>query len=383
MVVRDRNRPSVILWGTRLDETSSDYQQLYAEARQLGISLDGSRQTTGAMNTQSTAGWDEDVFAYDDYHSVDGEASLLPPVAGLPYLVSEAVGTLDGPRLYRWVDTSATLGTQAQMHAQVQDLAQSSQEYAGLLGWCAVDYASLNGGNGIWHALKWAGVLDTFRVPKLGAAFYRSQVDPAVTPVIAPCFYWDFSANSPASGPGSNAMIATNCDLLQVYLDGQLLTSGTPDQSTYPSLAHPPVFVDLSVDGSGLPTLRIDGYVGGLLVASVQMSSDPATDQLGVFLDDPVIEGDGSDATRLVVRAIDAYGNQRPYVGGEVQLAVSGPAMLVGENPFSFDVYGSVGGAFVRSLPGQTGVVTVLAQHPTLGDGQATLTVAVPSGQYL
>ncbi len=383
MVLRDRNRPSVIVWGTRLDETASDYQELYAQTRALAYGLDGSRQTTGAMNTQSTAGWNEDVFAYDDYHTVDGSATLEPPIPGLPYMVSESVGALDGPRLYRWIDGGEAMSAQALMHAQVHDIAQADAAYAGLLAWCGIDYASLNGNYGIWHALKWVGVLDTFRVPKPGASFYRSQMDPAVAPLILPAFFWDFGPNSPANGPGSGAMIATNCDLLEVYLDGQLHTTGTPDASNFGSLSHPPVFVDLTVDGSGLPTLRIDGYVDGAIATSVQMSSDPTMDRLGLELDDDLIEGDGSDATRLTFRALDAYGNQRPYVGGDVTLQISGPGVLVGQNPFNFGIYGGVGGAFVRSVAGGTGVVTVTAAHPSLGRAQATLTVSAPSGRYL
>ncbi|HEY5316888.1 MAG TPA: glycoside hydrolase family 2 TIM barrel-domain containing protein, partial [Solirubrobacteraceae bacterium] len=45
MVIRDRNRPSVIVWGTRLDETAS-YPTLFSEARLLAYQLDGTRQTT-------------------------------------------------------------------------------------------------------------------------------------------------------------------------------------------------------------------------------------------------------------------------------------------------------------------------------------------------
>ena len=133
MVVRDRNRPSVIVWATRLNETAN-YTSLYAQARQLAYTLDGTRQTTGAMTNQSTTGWAEDVFAYDNYDSSNGNATIRPPVPGVPYIVSEAVGALDGAPLYRWVDTEATLAIQCKMHAQVHDIAQSNTAYAGLLG---------------------------------------------------------------------------------------------------------------------------------------------------------------------------------------------------------------------------------------------------------
>ena len=380
MVLRDRNRPSVILWATRLNETAN-YPSLYAQARQIAYALDGSRQTSGAMYTQATSGWAEDVFGYDDYHSSKGSAILEPPIAGLPYLITEAVGAIDGAPLYRWIDAEATLALQAQMHAEVHDLAQANPAYAGLLGWAGFDYASLNGGNRIWHTLKWAGVLDTFRVPKPGAAFYRSQVNPALTPIILPVFFWDFGAASPPTGPGPGSMIATNCDQLEIYVAGTLLTGASPDAQDFASLAYPPVFVDLTVDGSRLPDLRIDGYLRGQLVSSVQMSADPSRDRLALTIEDSSIEADGSDATRFTFRALDAYGNQRPYPSGDVTLTLTGPATLIAQNPFAFAAYGGVGGGLVRSVPGQAGVVTVTAKHPTLGAASGTVTVTPATGR--
>ena len=58
-------------------------------------------------------------------------------------------------------------------------------------------------------------------------------------------------------------MIATNCDRLEVYLAGRHLATGVPDTRRFGALAHPPVFVDLTVDGADRPELRIDGYLGG------------------------------------------------------------------------------------------------------------------------
>ncbi|HWF52769.1 MAG TPA: glycoside hydrolase family 2 TIM barrel-domain containing protein [Solirubrobacteraceae bacterium] len=390
MVIRDRSRPSVIVWATRLNE-SANHPSLYARARRLAHSLDGSRQTTGAVDFHSTSGWTEDVFAYDDYHSTAGEAILEPPVPGVPYLVSEAVGALSGAPLYRWIDPEATLALQARMHAQVHDMAGSDPTYAGVLGWAGIDYASLHGGDRIWKGLKWPGVLDTFRVPKLGAAFYRSQVDPSTRPVILPAFFWDFGPSSPATGPGPGVMIATNCERLELYVGGVHFRTGVPDRDGSPNLAHPPVYVDLTVVGlpelldelgavstlahARLPELRIDGYLGGRLVGSLRMSADPSRDRLALLVEDPAIEADGSDATRVTFRALDAYGNQRPYPSGDVTLVVTGPAILIGENPFAFAAYGGVGGAFLRSQPGRTGVVTVSAEHPVLGRATATLTV--------
>jgi beta-galactosidase len=378
LVTRDRSRPSVIIWGTRLNETAS-YPALYARSRQLAQELDGSRPSTGAMNRRSVAGWAEDVFAYNDYHSWRRRAQLKRPLPGIPYLVSEAVGALDGPPRYRWTDAGATLAVQARMHAQVHDIARGDPGYAGLLGWAAIDYASLNGGGRVWHGLKTPGVTDTFRVPKPGAAVYRSQVDPLVRPVILPVFCWDFGPGSPPRGPGPQAMIATNCDRLEIYAGGRHLATGTPDRKSFGHLAYPPVFADLTVAGAARPELRIDGYLGAELAATVLMSADTTRDRLWLAAADRSIEADGSDATQITFRAVDTYGNQRPHVTGLVTLAVAGPGTLIGDNPFPFTSYGPVGGAFLRSQPGQAGEVLVTATHPVLGQAGTRITVIPPA----
>lgn len=387
MVLRDRNRPSVVVWATRLNETQS-YPTLYAEARQLADTLDGTRATSGAMMTRSETGWAEDVFAYNDYGSTErgsasADAAISPPLPGVPYLISEAVGSLTGPPQYRWIDPSSTLQAQAKLHAQVNQQVRANPAYAGVLAWAGVDYASLVGGNRNWEQLRSPGVLDIFRVAKPGAAFYRSQVSPLLAPAILPAFFWDFGPSSPPNGPGPNSILATNCDQLQVFLDGQLLTVATPDTADFGNLAYPPVLVDLTIDGSTLPTLTVIGYYQGRQVATLRMSSNPATDRLGIDLEDTRIIGDGSDTTRLGFRALDAFGNQRPYVSGDVTVSLRGPATLVGQNPFAFAQYGGVGAAIIRSKPGRTGTVHLAARHPTLGAATATLTVAKATGRYL
>ncbi len=55
MVIRDRNRPSVIVWATRLNESNNN-TSLYAKTRSLAASLDDSPQTSAAMRFCSTSG---------------------------------------------------------------------------------------------------------------------------------------------------------------------------------------------------------------------------------------------------------------------------------------------------------------------------------------
>jgi len=105
------------------------------------------------------------------------------------------------------------------------------------------------------------------------------------------------------------------------------------------------------------------------------LTADTSRDRLVLTTDDAAITADGSDATRITFRGADAYGNHRPGVTGDVALSVRGPAVLIGSNPFPFGESGGVGGAFLRSLPGETGTVTVTARHPGLGEAAVAVRV--------
>jgi beta-galactosidase len=255
------------------------------------------------------------------------------------------------------------------MHGQAQSQARSNPGYAGLLAWAGFDYGSLLGPGP--YDIKWAGVADGFRVPKPGAAIYQTQGDPAVRPVIVPVFFWEAAGAVPA--PDQTAMIASNCERLEVFVGGRKVASAQPATGSplYGGLAHPPFLVRLPKRlPKPAPDLLIRGFVGGQPVAQLRMSAHPGGDALGMAVDDATISADGSDATRVVFRAIDAFGNQRRYGGGQVALTLSGPATLLGDNPFEFGQYGGLGAVWIRSLPGRPGAITLTASHPLLGQAE-------------
>jgi beta-galactosidase len=370
MIRRDRNRPSVVIWGVRVNESANN-PAFYTRTTKAARALDDSRPTSGAMNSYGTRNWSEDVYAYDDYHSdPDGTPGVRDPLPGVPYFLSEAVGGFsygtgkgDFTSKYRRAGDQDLQKRQAVFHATVHSKAAANPRIGGVIAWCAFDYGSpINSYNGI----KCPGVADVFRLPKLGSAFYRTQGDPRKRPVIEPNFFWHFGPQTPF-GPGEKAAIFSNCDRLELFVDGKPHATEHPDHTTFPHLKHPPFFANLKLDATGNPELRIEGYLGETKVLTRSFSSDPAAAQLMFKADDHEITNDGADATRLAFQVTDKFGAPFPFVAGEVKLEIQGPGLLIGDNPFPAEENGGAGAVWLRSIKRKKGRIEVTATHALLG----------------
>ncbi|TCP54181.1 beta-galactosidase [Tamaricihabitans halophyticus] len=369
MIRRDRNHPSIVLWGVRLNETRND-TEFYTRTQRIARELDDSRQTTGAIIApmHDISDFQQDVFSYNDYHrGKDGYPELRAPRTEWPYLVSEAVGTLSGPaKFYRRTDPVADQQVQAVCHAMVHDQALADERYCGVLGWATFDYQSGNGNQR--DGIKSPGIFDMFREPKLGAAIYTAQVDPAHRLVIQPACYWDFGTRFGVAALDGEAVICSNAEQLELFLDDEPYRLLHPARDRYPNLPYPPFLVDLrELADAGCPELRIDAYRAGEFVGSRTFSADREQDQFYLAADDAELSADGSDATRIVLRIVDKYGGTAPPRAGLVRFSLDGPAILLGDHPFPLGDTGGVGAVWLRSQYRQSGVAVLRAEHDTLG----------------
>jgi beta-galactosidase len=387
MILRDRNHAAIVIWGVRVNESRND-PPLYRRTTEVAQLLDGTRPTSGSMTSGSRGnwreGWHEDVFAFDDYHSdPDGSVGIDKPTPGVPYMLAETVGQFSyGAKgfnnKYRRAGDLNIQVDQAVFHAQAHEKAARNRNNCGVIAWCAFDYGSpLSSYSGV----KCPGVSDVFRIPKLGAAFYLAQTDPKTRPLILPAFYWDFGPKTPR-GPGKHAPIFSNCERLEIFVAGQRVAAVQPDRENYSHLQYPPFFCDLDLDGSARPELRIDGYIGSTLSLSKIFSSDPAKDQFLFAADDTELIGDGADATRLAFKVADQYGTERAFGGGEVKFELTGPGILVGDNPFSLPDSGGVGAVWIKSAPKGEGDVAVTATHSVLGQKMVVIKVKAASDAF-
>ena len=146
-------------------------------------------------------------------------------------------------------------------------------------------------------------------------------------------------------------------------------------------MKYPPFLVSLSnLSFRSWGDLRIDGYIDGKLAGSRTISGSGTDDRLVVKPDDPELDADGRDATRLVLAVTDAYGNLRPFATGAIQLSIRGPGQIIGENPFA--VSGGAGAVWVRAQEA-AGTIRIEARHPYLGTGRAEIRVRSKEPEFL
>jgi beta-galactosidase len=178
MIVRDRNHPSIVIWGVRVNESRSDVA-LYRRTTELARVLDGTRPASGSMTSGTMRTWKEDwredVFALDDYHArPDGTVGISEPLPGVPYMLAETVGQFNyaarkgfDAKYVRTADVTTQIA-QAVRHAQAHDRARAYPRFCGVIAWCAFDYASLINS---YHAVKTPGVADVFAFRNWGRRF--------------------------------------------------------------------------------------------------------------------------------------------------------------------------------------------------------------------
>lgn len=238
-VSEHRNSPSIVMWGTRTDDTK-DIPQLTRKVCEIIRSLDNSRPLYGA---RAFRGGDslEDVYAYNDYekHSLTDsfiyDTAIISP-GNSPVMITEHTGPLYPARSF---GSEKELLDQALCHARQLDAALGSKGVIGTFGWCLCDYNS-HAGFGGSDGLCSYGICDLNRIPKLAASVYSSQGSSRTVLEVS-------SFMMPGEhrfGVIGNVYAFTNCDSVRLYKNNELVAEFFPDRKNYPNLPHPPVLID-------------------------------------------------------------------------------------------------------------------------------------------
>src|SRR5246127_3545428 len=358
MVRRDWNRPSIILWGVRINESKDDHD-FYVRTNALAHKLDTTRQTGGIRYFQESE-FLEDVFTMNDF------GFPLKPPNHPRYLNTEFVGHTYPTKT---IDQVERLTEHTLRHARIHDQLASDPQYAGGIGWCAFDY-NTHGDFGSGDRICYHGVTDIFREPKPAAGFYRSQCDPSEEIVLEPAFHW---ARGDESIGFSKAVICSNCDHVNLYMAGKLVAEADPDRTQFTHLRYPPFVIQLRELFHGWGDLRIEGYLEGKQVITKNMSGRGVDEKFALLPDETSVVGDGADTTRVVLRVTDEFGAIRPFANDAIKFDLEGPGELIGDNPFA--LIGGTGAIWIRAKE-ESGKVRLTATHPVLGKQRVEIDVA-------
>lgn len=365
MIRRDWNHPSIVLWGVRINESHDDHD-FYTRTNALAHRLDPTRQTGGIRNKYESELL-EDVFTMNDFGF-----PLRTPNHPL-YLNTEFIGHTYPTKT---IDNIERLREHTLRHARVHNQLASNPQYAGGIGWCAFDY-NTHSYFGSGDRICYHGIADIFREPKPAAGFYRSQCEPSEEVVLEPAFHW---ARGDDNADFDRAVVCSNCDHLKFYIAGKLVADVDPNREEFPHLQYPPFTVSLVKYVGDWGDLKIEGYIGGKLAATRLLSGDGVDRKLQLLPDDEFLLADGADATRVVVRVTDEFGNVRPFADAAIRFELVGPAELIGDNPFT--LAGGQGAVWIRAVE-MSGQVELRAIHPYLGMQRVSLTVQPAKDEML
>jgi beta-galactosidase len=351
MITRDRNHPSIISFGVRINE-SLDYHDLYEKTNSIARVLDPTRPVHGVrvLDRGSPLEFIEDLWA-QNFKLPDSSSSTFP------WITTECVG--HNFRTHSW-DNEDKLIRQMLAFASVFDSAMNTPKLSGIIGWTSFDYNSPYGT--AENQICYHGVSDIFRIPKFAAYFMASQASPSVNgPMVYIADYWKKTALP------HYVWVVGNCDSVELFVNGVSMGKKSPDM--YMHLEHP-LFLWKAV--KFVPgELKAVGYLGSSIAATYIRKTPGKPVRLLIMPDDTVLSK-GGDMTHVVVSAVDASGQIVPQSKNIVSISVDGAGEFIGENPVSLE-NGET--AFYIKTSSRTGVVSCKAKSGKLAETEKKIVV--------
>lgn len=375
MILRDRNHPSVISWGVRVNE-SNDNDALYKKTNALARKLDPTRPTHGARreDTYKTSNFLEDIYTA---HYVYPENPVHTP-----FLITEHSWDCwaNGYGCPRAEDEQALAFTKD--FADKVNYYYGNENCAGGFAWSMFDYnneVNYTRTNNVFYS----GLYDIFRTPKMAANLYISQKDPEKYGAnIYIANYWDDDSKpltvKEVSGDiarGNNTgggvivgdafsvTVMSNCEEVELYINGLKVNKEPVRQ--YNNLPHPFfVFEGITYEAGEVTAV---GYIGGKEAARYTQRTPEKADKIVLEPTYGTIIADGTDMTEVTVTLFDKNGTRLPLADREVEISVSGAGEFIGEEKIKLE--GGRTGFIVKSRYMETGdiICTVTSEGVETG----------------
>ncbi len=425
MIERDRNHPSIVLWGVRINESPDDHQ-FYLKTNDIAHTLDPSRQTAGVRNI-AFSDFLEDVYTYNDFSHTGQNIGLSDTkkiTQDVPYLVTEYNGHMFPTKRY---DDESKRIEHTRRHLNVLDaMMKKDNGISGCIGWCMSDY-NTHQEFGSGDKICYHGVLDMFRIPKMAAHAY--QAEGLKKPFMAVSSTMNIGEYPGGNLP--NALVFTNLDEIKLYKNDTFIKSFYPNHKDYKNLIHPPVWIDdligdtmmqqehmekkdaemtkrilksitthgnrlslkhklqtlyllkkykmtfdegvkmffryISGWGSQGMSYRFDGYQEGKLVQSIVKTNTEYTD-FNIQTDDHTLQiQETYDVKRYVIRKVNQVGELLPYASDVITISTEGSIEVIG--PQHLALQGGAIGFWVKTKHQGHGIIHIQSLEKSIDIG--------------
>jgi len=389
MIRNDRNHASIIFWEASLNETynvSDDYirslhQIVHAEYpgdqafsagwkdRHYDVFIPARQHRQGPKFWDDWKNGDKPLFTaeYGDWEYFGSRAANFNQTNAKNLKKAEVTSR------QRRGDGEKRMLQQALNFQEAHNQNHVCSSAIGDANWLYNDY---NRGSRPNHCES--GVVDIFRLPKFVYYFYQSQRDVTESsttfsagPMVFAATYWD--SKSPL-----DVRVFSNCDEVELVLNGKSLGRKQPDQNIFSNhLAHPPFTFKINAFEPG--TLMAIGYIKGKPRAKHLVRTPEAPDHIEITMEKtskPLV-ADGADSVFIYARLLDKNGTLVPINNLDVQFKVKGNAHFVFTDHIASEA--GVSTMLLQSnKPGAAGEITLQAFAKGLKPGTLTIPTSAP-----
>lgn len=397
MVERDRNRPSVVIWGFADDLSTYKYPEDFVELSDYTHKLDPDHWTAGRCPHVTDI---MDATSYEDLlkaHSEHPEKKYIWNEWGA---ISCERGR-EGPALINHGRIQAVSDSEMALSQEGLLMQWNALPWLGTAKWCMYDCGEPNGSvtRSLWAprdgrlTFRWPfndylGVSDMWRIPKNAYFFLQSQW--TEKPMVHIVGHWTWPG---FAGRNRQVRIYSNCETVELFLNGRSLGERKPvaqervwqdfrslleeyrepeqlrDQFTKARLPgahlrHPPFVWDEVAYDPG--TLLAVGKKGS---ATVRHEIRTAGRAMSIVLqpDKKSLAADGADVIFVEADVVDSAGTIVPTAQNWIAFSATGPGRLLGGST-EVDAITGIAAINVQST-GQTGEVVIQATSPGLESG--------------